>query len=81
MSGAIGSGADHQADPAGYDCRACEKPWPCDPAREYLLSTTPDPVQLNMRLWLELETAAGVLRHEPPAELFERFLKWARREP
>jgi hypothetical protein len=75
------TGAGHQPDPATYDCLSCEKPWPCDPAREYLLLSTPDLVQLNVRLWLELETAAGVLGHEPPAVLFERFLKWARREP
>jgi hypothetical protein len=70
--------AGHQADPASYDCRSCELPWPCEPAREYLLSTTPDAVQLGIRLWVELEQAAGVLRHEPPSALFDRFLKWAR---
>jgi hypothetical protein len=72
------TGVDHQPSPATYDCRSCERPWPCDAAREYLASTTPDTVQLGMRLWVELEQAAAVLRHEPPAVLFDRFLKWAR---
>jgi hypothetical protein len=31
-----------------------------------------------MRLWAELERAAGVLFDESPAHLFERFLKWSR---
>jgi hypothetical protein len=70
--------ADHQPDPASYDCRSCERPWPCDPAREHLISTTPDAVQLGIRLWMELEHAAAVLRHEPPSVLFDRFLRWAR---
>ncbi|GID51118.1 hypothetical protein Aca07nite_83930 [Actinoplanes capillaceus] len=73
--------AEHQPDPATYDCLACEKEWPCDPAREFLLLSTPDRVQLAIRMWTELEHAAGVLRAEPPSVLFERFLRWARREP
>ncbi|GIE29400.1 hypothetical protein Ait01nite_024450 [Actinoplanes italicus] len=74
------TGAEHQPDPATYDCRSCDRTWPCDPAREHLLSTTPDAVQLGIRLWAELENAAAVLRHEPPSVLFERFLSWARQQ-
>jgi hypothetical protein len=72
------AGADHRPDTATYDCRACGHKWPCAAARTYLLATTPDPVQLAMRLWDELEAAAGVLADEPPAHLFERFLRWSR---
>jgi len=72
------AGAEHQPDSATYRCRACAQSWPCGPARTYLLATTPDPVQLAMRLWDELERAAGVLTDEPPVHLFERFLKWSR---
>jgi hypothetical protein len=72
-------GAEHRADSATYDCLACEKAWPCDPAREYLLVSTPDAVQLSIRMWMELEKAAGVLQCEPPGVLFDRFLRWARR--
>jgi hypothetical protein len=74
------NGAGHQPDQATYDCVACDKPWPCDPAREHLLGSTPDAVQLSMRLWTELEHAAGPLRHELPAVLFDRFLKWSRHD-
>jgi hypothetical protein len=72
------NGAGHQPDQATYDCVACEKPWPCDPARTHLLGNSRDAVQLSMRLWTELEHAAGPLRNEPPSALFDRFLKWAR---
>lgn len=72
------AGAEHQPDPATYDCRACAQQWPCVPARKYLLVTTPDSTQLGMRLWDELVTAAGVLADEPPGQLFERFLGWSR---
>ncbi|MBB2940622.1 hypothetical protein FB565_000326 [Actinoplanes lutulentus] len=68
----------HQPDRATYNCLSCDKAWPCDPAREYLVASTPDPVQLAMRLWMEIEDAAHVLADESPAALFERFLKWAR---
>lgn len=71
-------GAEHQPDSATYDCRTCAQKWPCPPAREYLLATTPDSGQLGMRLWDELEAAAGVLADEPPGRLFERFLRWTR---
>lgn len=71
-------GAEHQPDPATYDCRACAQKWPCPPAREYLLATTPDSGQLGMRMWGELEAAARVLADEPPGRLFERFLGWSR---
>ncbi|WP_433832280.1 hypothetical protein ACQP2E_15730 [Actinoplanes sp. CA-015351] len=69
---------EHQPDKATYYCLNCDKDWPCDPAREYLLTSTPDPVQLAMRLRIELEDAAYVLAHEPPVVLFDRFLKWSR---
>jgi hypothetical protein len=72
------NGTGHQPDRGTYDCVACEKPWPCHPAREHLLGSAPNVAQLSMRLWTELEQAAGPLRHEPPAVLFDRFLKWAR---
>lgn len=72
------TGFEHQPDPETYDCRACRQKWPCAAARRYLLATTPDPIQLAMRLWTELERAAAVLVDHPPKQLFERFLKWSR---
>jgi hypothetical protein len=78
MTPETATGAAHQPDSATYDCRVCVQKWPCAPARRYLLATTPDRVQLAMRMWDELESAAGVLGHEPPVHLFDRFLKWSR---
>jgi hypothetical protein len=72
------AGLEHLPDPATYDCLGCEKPWPCDPAREHLKTNVADLVHLATLLWTELEQAAPVLRHEPPTVLFERFLRWSR---
>lgn len=78
MTVGVDLGRFHRADPATYDCLSCDKPWPCDPAREYLVTSTPDRVQLATHLGAELERAVGVLRHEPPAALYERFIEWTR---
>jgi len=72
------AGGEHQPDAKTYDCRACAQQWPCDASRMYLMASTPDAVQLAIRLWDELERAAGVLFDVPPRLLFERFLKWSR---
>jgi hypothetical protein len=66
---------DHIAGRPSWDCLVCEKPWPCAPAREYL-ATTLDRVQLAMTMWDHLESAAGDMPVGPPAELFDRFLRW-----
>ena len=72
-------GLAHQADRTSYQCLCCLKPWPCDPAREYLIVTMGhDRPQLAIRMWNELEHAVmGPLRHEPVGELVERFVRWA----
>jgi hypothetical protein len=74
-----------------WDCLACRKPWPCDPAREELPATH-DAVQLRITMWgvLEeavhilpptpaLEEAVHILPPTPAAELFQRFLHWTGR--
>jgi hypothetical protein len=75
----VSTGAEHQPDPATYACGACALPWPCAPARDYLIATTPDHVQLAMRMWDELERAARALADRHPADLFDRFLRWTER--
>lgn len=71
-------GPAHQVDRITYQCLACDRPWPCDPAREYLLVTMGDDrPQLTIRMWDDLEDAAlGPLRYEPVADLVERFVRW-----
>jgi hypothetical protein len=68
--------AEHRPAPSTYDCRACHEAWPCEPARQYLITTTPDRLQLLWRMASELEAASLVL--DAP-DLWHRFVGWARR--
>jgi hypothetical protein len=65
----------HIADRPSWDCLACEKPWPCDPAREQLAGEM-DSMQLAMYAWVNLEEAAEDMPAMSPDEMFERFLAW-----
>ena len=67
--------AEHTAQRPSWDCRSCSKAWPCDPARERLISEM-DRVSLAVFMWANLEEAAGQLLQTPPSELFERFIGW-----
>jgi hypothetical protein len=58
-----------------WDCLACGKAWPCDPAREHLAATH-TPTQLAMLMWAQLEGAAFDLPGTPVGEMFDRFVKW-----
>ena len=60
---------------SSWDCLACERPWPCDPAREELRADH-DRVQLAIYMWNRLEEAVTELPPSPAAELFERFIEW-----
>ena len=68
-------GNEHAAERPSWDCRACGKPWPCDPAREAMLSEM-NRVSLAIFMWINLEEAAGDLPACPASELFDRFLNW-----
>jgi hypothetical protein len=70
-----GGTAEHIAERPSWDCRACDKPWPCDPARERLMLEM-DRVPLAIYMWVNLEEAARDMPLGPVAELFERFIKW-----
>ena len=71
---------DHLPTRPSWDCQACDKPWPCDPARERL-------TQMYGRTTLSIFAAERLIeaaRDVPtitPAELFERFLSWTRPVP
>ncbi len=69
---------EHVADRPSWDCRVCDKPWPCDPAREQLVKEYDDLIALRIFLWTCLEQAVGQMPASPAGELFERFLAWAR---
>lgn len=68
----------HQPHRPSWDCLACGRPWPCDPAREALAGTL-DRIGLAMHAWDRLEEAALELPGSTSKELFERFLAWTRR--
>ena len=67
---------DHVEERASWDCRACGRPWPCDPAREELAAAL-TPVALRTQMWTRLEVAAQDMPTAPARELFERFISWA----
>jgi hypothetical protein len=72
------SGVEHQPIRPSWDCRACDKPWPCDPARAWLTLIYPR-TTLSMHAAERLAEAALDVPTTTPAELFERFLAWTRR--
>ncbi|MEV4708881.1 hypothetical protein [Actinoplanes sp. NPDC049316] len=59
----------------GWDCWSCDRPWPCDPAREDLALQL-DPVELAKFMGERLAEAARDVPTLQPGELFERFLQW-----
>ncbi|MEV6343860.1 hypothetical protein [Actinoplanes sp. NPDC051851] len=76
MRGVETTGAEeHLAARPSWDCRACGRPWPCDPARELLIHSH-SRVDLAVVMWNHLEEAARDMPHAPASELFDRFLRW-----
>jgi hypothetical protein len=71
----VGCMFEHTAERPSWDCRCCGRSWPCDPARECML-TELDRVSLAIFMWINLEEAIGDLPPSPALELFERFLAW-----
>lgn len=68
---------EHTPDRPSWDCGACGKAWPCDPAREELVATHSRTARLVL-LWSYLEDAVAELPATSPGETFDRFLTWAR---
>ena len=68
---------EHMAHLPSWDCLACGKPWPCDPAREAMLRDM-DATQLAIYVWVCLEEAAEHLPGLPYEEAMDRFMNWSR---
>jgi hypothetical protein len=66
---------EHVERRPSWDCGACGKPWPCDPAREELTAEL-SPTRLRIHVWMRLEVAAFDMPEGPVTELFERFIHW-----
>ncbi len=66
---------EHIEERPSWDCGACGKPWPCDPAREELAATL-TPVAPRTQMWTRLEEAAQDMPTTPAREPFERFIGW-----
>lgn len=69
--------SEHLPGRPSWDCLACGKPWPCDPAREYLATTMPR-TQLCLYAAARFGDALEDLPTAPVSELYDRFLSWIR---
>lgn len=70
--------SEHTPARPGWDCLACGRPWPCDPARE-ALATRFKGTRLAVFTAAYLGEATRDLTTTPPAELYDRFIAWTRR--
>jgi hypothetical protein len=65
-----------------WDCRACKQPWPCANAKTKLLTEFREfPSVLTVYLYGQMYDAVVDLTahgETVPADLYERFLSWAR---
>ncbi len=70
--------AGHDPVRPSWDCASCDRPWPCEPAREHLAAHLGN-VALAVHMWNRFEEAAIDMWHAPFEEVFERFIGWTRR--
>lgn len=68
---------DHVPMQPSWDCQACRRPWPCEPARHQLAAAF-GPVRLRLFCWTQFELAAVDMRDKPTGELLDRFVRWTR---
>ena len=74
-------GTGHLHERPGWDCLDCGEPWPCVSARVGLLDEyRAFPSLLRVYLSAQMYDALDDLMAlgEPPADLYDRFLGWAR---
>lgn len=67
----------HQPERPTWDCNTCGKEWPCDPARERMVSEGTGP-SLAAVMWMYLEDAVQELPALTAPETFDRFISWTR---
>ena len=73
----------HHPRRPGWDCVVCREPWPCPPAKvdlaeEYANDRVSLLVYLSMQLYDAIDDSAANKGQPEPADLFDRFLGWAR---
>jgi hypothetical protein len=66
----------HEVSRPSWECAACGRPWPCDPAREAMMGSMSS-VELNVYLAFCFGDAAEELPNDPLVELHRRFFSWA----
>ncbi|MFV2085737.1 flavin reductase [Micromonospora sp. LOL_021] len=75
---AVVGGVGHVAARPSWRCRACRRPWPCEPARAELLASF-DRIGRCMYVAQLAAEAARDLPGLTPAQTYARFIAWARR--
>jgi len=62
-----------------WECGACEREWPCDPARVRLAEAYGDN-RINLAIYVGslLHVATAELPDADTADLYERFIAWTR---
>ncbi|GID43512.1 hypothetical protein Aca07nite_07870 [Actinoplanes capillaceus] len=74
-----GPGCEHTADRSSWDCRVCERPWPCAPAKVALIEEhrADSSVLLLYLVATFYEARNSYLHQQEPADLYGRFVIWA----
>ena len=68
---------EHTADRPSWNCRACAKPWPCDPARQAMAAQFIGyPSVLRIYLAAQLADACDDIPDVTAEELYDRFMAW-----
>ncbi len=70
--------SEHLPGRPTWDCLSCDKPWPCDPARERMAAESPDVASLAFLMTRYLEDYAQEVQPWPPGEAYDRFIGWVR---
>ena len=70
-----GEATEHIPDRPSWHCRSCGDPWPCESARHHLAARM-DKAALATHMWAQLDNAFDDQPSGPPAEMFDRFIRW-----
>jgi hypothetical protein len=62
----------------GWDCRTCDMPWPCAPARDRLAADAGDEKQLSIQMWTYFDHYVDAIPAGPVTEAYARFVGWIR---